>query len=141
MGRLCFSTFSASSFIRVCKYSITFLGCFILLLSTSSWIALIVAWLSTPRIWQLVRIKLISCFVNKQPFVRKATLTCSSASSLDLFTTVLELPLAMMLTTVVLLAVDRRLLGGEGRGGGGEGGMGRVGERGHIPTDAIPWCG
>ncbi len=67
-----------------------------------------------------MRIKLISCFVNKQLFVRRAILMCSSASSLVLFTTVLELPLTMVLATVVLLAVDRRLLrkwrvwGGEG---------------------------
>jgi hypothetical protein len=50
-------------------------------------------------------------------------LMCSSASSLVLFTTVLELPLAMMLAAVVLLVIDRQLLGAERcrrkeRGGG-----------------------
>ncbi len=35
VGRLCFSTLSASSLSRACKYSITFLGCFIPLSSTS----------------------------------------------------------------------------------------------------------
>ncbi len=130
VGCLCFSTLSASSLSRVCKYSITFLGCFISLSSTSLWIDLIMAWPSSPRIWQLVRIKLISCFVNKQLFVRKATLTCSKASSLVLFTTVLELPLAMMLTAVVLLVIDRKLLGKRKRGGWGW--WGRGGERCHV---------
>ncbi len=38
---------------------------------------------------------------------------CSSASSLVLFTTVLELPLAMMLAADVLLVIDRQLQGAE----------------------------
>jgi hypothetical protein len=64
--------------------------------------------------------KLISCFVNKQQFVRRAVLTCSNASSLVLFTTVLELPLAMALAAAVLLIIDLQLSGeAEERWGGG----------------------
>jgi hypothetical protein len=81
--------------------------------------------------------KLISCFVNKQLFVRRATLICSNASSLVLFTTVLELPLAMMLTAVVLLIIDRKLLGEQGRGEWG-GGVALEGDGslsgGHFPS-------
>ncbi len=102
---------------QACKYSITFLGCFIPLSSTSFWIDLIMALPSRPRIWQLVRMKLISCFVNRQLFVRRAVLTYSNAPSFVLFTTVLELPLAMMLAAVVLLIIDRKLLGKRKRGG------------------------
>ncbi len=57
--------------------------------------------------------------MNKLLFVRKASLTCSRASSLDLFTTVLETPLTMALASVVLLVTDRRLTGEGGRGEGG----------------------
>jgi hypothetical protein len=71
---------------------------------------------SRPSIWQLVRMKLISCFVNKQQFVRRAVLTCSKASSLVLFTTILELPLTMTLAAVVLPVTDRQLLAGRKKG-------------------------
>jgi hypothetical protein len=132
VGRLCFSTLSASSLSRACKCSITFLGCFIPLFLTSFWIPFTMALLSRPSIWQLVRIKLISCFVNKQLFVRRASLMCSRASSLVLFTTVLELPLAMTLTAVILLVTDRNCWGG------GEEGGGRVGEVMATPAEASP---
>ncbi len=102
VGRLCFSTLSANSFNRDCRYSITFLGCFIPLSLTSFRTALAMALPSTPSMWQLVRIKLISCLVNKQLFVRRANLMCSRASSFDLFTTVLEPPLTMAPAAVVL---------------------------------------
>jgi hypothetical protein len=91
------------------------------------------------RIWQLVRMKLISCFVNKQLFVRRAVLTYSNASSFVLLTTVLELPLAMMLVAVVLLITDRKLLGKRKRGGRVEGGGCRVGgAMGRSPAEASP---
>jgi hypothetical protein len=126
VGRLCFSTLSANSFSRDCRYSITFLGCFIPLSLTSFITAFAMALPSTPNMWQLVRIKLISCLVNKLLFVRKASLMCSRASSLDLFTTVLETPLTMALAAVVLPVADRQLPGGgRGRGRGGVG----MGER------------
>jgi hypothetical protein len=60
--------------------------------------------------------KLISCFVNKQQFVCRAVLTCSKASSLVLFTTILELPLAMTLAAVVLPVIDRQPLRGKRKG-------------------------
>ncbi len=117
MGRLCFSTLSANSFNRDCRCSIIFLGCFIPLSLTSFKTALAMALPSTPSIWQLVRIKLISCLVNKQLFVRKANLMCSRASSLDRFTTVLEPPLTMAPAAAELPVTARQLLG---EGGGGE---------------------
>ncbi len=109
---------------RDCKYSITFLGCFIPLSLTSFATAFAMALPSTPNIWQLVRIKHISCLVNKLLFVRKANLMCSRASSLDLFTSVLEeTPLTMAMAAVVLPVTDRQLSGGEGGRKGGEGGL------------------
>ncbi len=57
---------------------------------------------------------------------------CSSASSLVLFTTVLEPLAAMVLTAVVLLVFDRRLLK---KWGGGEGEEGAW-VAGYRPMDA-----
>jgi hypothetical protein len=128
VGRLCFSTLSASSFSRDCRYSITFLGCFIPLSLTLFMTVFAMALPSTPSMWQLVRIKLISCLVNKQLFIRKASLMCSRASSLDLFTTVLGAPLTMALATVVLLVLTASCQGFGGGGKGGKGGGVGVGE-------------
>jgi hypothetical protein len=65
---------------------------------------------------------------------------CSKVSSLVLFTNVLEFPLAMVLTTIVLLVIDRRPLGTEEEGmrRGGGGGAWVVG---HPPWDAISGVG
>jgi hypothetical protein len=139
VGRLCFSTLSASSFNRDCRCSITFLGCFIPLSLTSFQTAFAMALPSRPSIWQLVRIKLISCLVNKQLFVRKANLICSRASSLDFFTTVLELPLTMALAAVVLPVTDRQPLGRGGGERGGGVGVGEVIRRAPAEASRLAW--
>jgi hypothetical protein len=110
---------------------------------TSFKTALAMALPSTPSIWQPVRIKLISCLVNKQLFVRKANLMCSRASSLDLFTTVLEPPLTMAPAAVVLPVTDRQLLGREGGRGRGGVGVGEVIRRAPVEAFRLAWvrCG
>jgi hypothetical protein len=60
-------------------------------------IAFIVLPLSIPKMWQLVRMKLTSCFVSGFPPLRRIVLTCSRALSLVLFTTVQDATLVMTL--------------------------------------------
>ncbi len=50
----------------------------------------------SPKIWQLVRMKLASGLVSRLPPVRRAFLTCSSAASFVFFTTVLDVPVMVL---------------------------------------------
>ncbi len=136
VGRLCFSTFSASSLSWDCKCSITFLGCFFPFSLAPFTIAFAMLLPSTPKMWQLVRIKLISCLVSGLLPSRKATLMCSSVSSLVLFTTVLADTLFMTLAAAVLRGMTAGSWEGE-EGGGEGGGLAWVRWRGELQCG--PW--
>ncbi len=105
-------------------------------------IAFRVVALSIPRMWQLVRTKLTSGFVSGFAPSRRAHLTCSRATSLVLFTTVLDVPamvLAANWTEGKLTDSSWEERGEGGRSGEGGLGVGEVARRAPAATPAPAW--